>query len=299
MEQSMSKPLVSVVMAAYNAAQYIGPAIESVLSQTYENIELIVVDDGSTDQTLVEIENYKFDSRLRIINQNNSGQTVAKNRGIEASQGSYIAFCDADDLWHNEKLRIQLRKFSEDELIAVVYSDTFLIDELGKNLGSEDKVPFYEGYLLKKLIFDNFIPFGTVLVKRSCIKEFGGFNENYKMGIDWDLWLRISTKWKISFVKEKLYFYRQWQGQMSRNYHGRYQGALLILREFRRCYPNSVTGREYRDAISDIYANYAYHVSLYEGYSKTLIFFIGKSLIFSPFRLATHKRVLRALLRRF
>jgi len=298
MTDKANQNLVSVVMAAYNAEDYVGAAIGSVLKQSYADLELIVVNDGSTDRTAEKIEKYLVDSRVRLITQNNAGQTIAKNRGIEEAQGAYIGFCDADDLWHEEKLEKQLSKIKSDESLAVVYSDTFLIDEKGSSVASSEEVPIYEGNLLEKLLYSNFIPFGTVLVRSSCLSEIGGFNERYRMGIDWDLWLRISTRWKISGVPEKLYYYRQWQGQMSRNYDGRYLGALE-MKEFRQNHPGYAPKNIYVGATSDIYANYAYHVSLYEGYPLKLFVLIAKSIAWSPFRLATHKRVARALLKRF
>ena len=148
-------------------------------------------------------------------------------------------------------------------------------------------------------MFYNFIPFGTAIIRSSCLTQNQGFNEQYRMGIDWDLWLRISVNWQFAFVPEKLYFYREWEGQMSRNYNGRYIGPQTILKNFYSANSNSIRRSLYRQAVSDIYANYAYHISLYEGYNSKLLVMSGKALLWGFDRRATILRVTRALLRRF
>lgn len=299
MLKESKQPLVSVVMAAYNAENYIGAAVDSVLKQSYSNLELIVINDGSTDNTAQELEKYLSDARVSLTTQENSGQTKSKNRGIEKAAGTYVGFCDADDMWHPEKLEKQVEKIQSDSSVGVVYSDTFLIDEEGKPIDSTDSVPCYNGNVLQHLLYDNFIPFGTVLVRNSCLQEVGGFNERYRMGIDWDLWLRISTKWSVSCVPEKLYYYRRWGGQMSRNYDGRYEGALEIFKKFRNDNTALVSKSVYERAESDIYANYAYHVSLYEGYNFKLVYLSAKAIYKGALRKSTYSRIARAWLRRF
>jgi glycosyltransferase involved in cell wall biosynthesis len=293
------KPLVSVIMAAFNAANFIAEAIESVLGQSYENWELIIVNDGSTDNTDFVIQKYLANHKVKYITQKNSGQTRAKNNGIKNSSGKIIGFCDADDYWHPQKLRMQLEILLADSRTGIVYSDIQSINQYGEKIKAGEVLHGKSGYLLEDLLFDNFIPFGSAIFKTECIEEHGGFNEAYRMGIDWDLWLRFSTTWKFGFSPEKLYFYREWEGQMSRNYNGRYMGALTILENFKVQYPNVAGKTTYRKAISDIYANYAYHISLYEGYNWRLLSYSIKALTKGYDRLDTVKRVIRAVLRRF
>lgn len=295
----VSSPYVSIIMAAYNAQSFIAEAIQSLLDQSYKDFEILIVDDGSTDNTRSVITPFLKDSRVKYFHQKNHGQTVAKNRGINESSGEIIAFCDADDYWHKEKLEKQLVLLVADAEVGVVYSDIQAIDETGAPLKSAQTLSGPEGFILSKLLFDNFIPFGSAIIRKNCINEHGGFNENYRMGIDWDLWLRVSTSWKFGFVPEKLYFYREWSGQMSRNYKGRYLGAITILQNFKKSHPDLLNRSLYRQALSDIYANYAYHSSLYEGYTLNLIRLCFKALATGYDRLDTMKRVARALLRRF
>ncbi|PUA27564.1 MAG: hypothetical protein B0W54_13445 [Cellvibrio sp. 79] len=292
-------PLVSIVMAAYNAADFIAEAIESVLNQTYKNIELIIVNDGSKDNTAQIVEKYLPSNKVKYLSQENAGQTVAKNNGIKNASGKIIGFCDADDYWHTEKLEKQLSILFSDEKIGIVYSDIQAINQHGEKIKLTEKLNGKQGDLLNDLLFDNFIPFGSAIFRIECIHEHGGFNESYRMGIDWDLWLRFSTSWKFGFSNEKLYFYREWDGQMSRNYNGRYTGALIILENFKNKYPSFIPQNIYREAVSDIYANYAYHISLYEGYNRRLLKYSIKALATGFTRVETTKRVARALLRRF
>lgn len=291
-------PTVSIVMAAYNAGAYIEQAIASIIAQTYSNFEILIVNDGSTDNTDAVVEKFHSDRRVRYIRQANAGQTAAKNKGIKESQGTFIAFCDADDFWHPEKLAKQLLKF-DDERVGVVYSDIQSVNSSGEHIKTNEVLAGKAGDLLNELLFYNFIPFGTAIIRSSCLAQNGGFNEQYRMGIDWDLWLRISVNWHFAFVPEKLYFYREWEGQMSRNYNGRYVGAQTILKNFYLANSDKVRRSLYRQAVSDIYANYAYHISLYEGYNSKLFTMSGKALLWGFDRKATILRVARALLRRF
>lgn len=291
-------PTVSIVMAAYNAGAYIEQAIASIIAQTYSNFEILVINDGSTDNTDTVVEKFHSDSRVKYIRQANAGQTAAKNKGIKESQGTFIAFCDADDFWHPEKLAKQLLKF-DDERVGVVYSDIQSVNSSGEHIKTNEVLTGKEGNLLNDLLFYNFIPFGTAIIRSSCLAQNGGFNEQYRMGIDWDLWLRISVNWHFAFVPEKLYFYREWEGQMSRNYNGRYVGAQTILKNFYSTNSDKIRRSLYRQAVSDIYANYAYHISLYEGYNSKLFTMSGKALLWGFDRKATILRVARALLRRF
>lgn len=125
--QNMDGPRVSVVIAAYNAEKFVQESLASVLGQSMSDLEVIVVNDGSTDNTL-QIVREIDDPRLRILDQVNGGQTIAKNRGIRESKGHYVGFCDADDRWHPKKLEMQLPVFSKSEQIAVVYSGESNID---------------------------------------------------------------------------------------------------------------------------------------------------------------------------
>ncbi len=230
-----SKPLVSIVITCYNYGHYLESCIKSVLDQTYQNFEVILVDDGSTDNTRNIVEPFLDDSRINFIQQNNCGQANAKNRGIKQSRGAYIAFLDADDMWHSEKLAKQIPLFA-DPKVAVVFSRAMYIDEYGNDLNLEitsfnKYIQPKEGRVLKHLLFDNFIPFSSAVVRRELIKD--GFNEKIKMGIDWELWLKLSINHEFREVPEKLLLYRMGHpGQMSKNMIERFRSTDTILDRF-------------------------------------------------------------------
>lgn len=249
----MKAPEVSIIVAAYNAEKYIGQAIDSILAQTIDDIELIIVDDGSTDRTPDVIRQFD-DARIRGFRQANSGQTVAKNRGIRESTGRYVGFCDADDYWHTRKLEKQLPVFERSPDIAVIYSNEVSIDESGAAL--PDRVDATRrGDVLDDLFVDNFIPFGTALVRRDRLIEVGGFDESLRMGIDWDLWLRLAARYKFDYVPDDLYIYRKWAGQMSTNWRGRYDAAFVIMEKFQREHPGRISSRTRRRAYANTLTN--------------------------------------------
>lgn len=250
----MNTELVSIVIATYNMGEYLCGAIDSVLNQTYENIEVIVVDDGSSDSTSEVIKPYLSHPQVSYFFQENSGQPKAKNKGIELAKGDFIAFCDADDLWCNDKLERQLPLFAKPGNIGVVYSDIGELDENDQLVAEKSsRVECYSGNVIRPLLIKNFVPFGTAIVKRQCLDELGVFNENYPMGIDWDLWLRIATRYEFYHLPEVTYLYRVWDGQMSSNYQGRYQWAIAILENFQQSHPNIVEKKYYQQAWADMY----------------------------------------------
>ncbi len=251
----MPTPLVSVVIATYNSGDYLREAVDSVLSQTVTDLELLVVDDGSTDGTRDLIANVS-DPRVIYIWQPNGGQTVAKNHGVRRSRGEFIGFCDGDDYWYPNKLELQLPKFNQSSRTGVVYSPADTIDEHGKLLGGEIAEKF-SGQVTDELFLRNFVPFGTAMVRRRCMEEVGGFDESLAMGIDWDLWLRISARYHFDYVPQSTYAYRIWSGQMSRNWRGRYSNAFRIMDNFLRQHPDAVAQDVRRRALANTYSNRA------------------------------------------
>jgi glycosyltransferase involved in cell wall biosynthesis len=247
-------PKVSVVIATYNMGQYLGAAIDSVLAQTVGDIEVHVVDDGSTDSTREVIGAYAGDPRLHYHRQANSGQTKAKNLGISKSTGEFVAFCDADDIWTPDKLAIQMPLFEQGEDIGVVYSRKQPIRPDGTALPMPPDVEEHpSGRVTEALFKNNFIPFGTAVVRRKCIDELGAFDERYRMGIDWELWLRISTRYRFQFADTVTYLYRIWPGQMSNNWRGRYEFAFRIMEDFLAANRELVSGSTIREAYAHCY----------------------------------------------
>ena len=288
---------VSVVVANYNMAQFVEQAVCSVLSQTVSPLEVIVVDDGSTDGSRDVIRRLAaIDDRVILIEQGNSGQTRAKNVGLARAVGEFVGFCDADDYWLPDKLERQL-PFFDALSVAVVFSLARRIDSHGSTV---DIVPqaFHTGRVLDQLIVENFIPFGTALVRREAFLAAGGFNERYRMGIDWEAWLRLAVHHEFSCVDDVTYIYRIWDGQMSKNTGGRFEAALQIMRDFRAQNPSVASPDALAQGFAMTYANRAYwHRQSGAGASKVLSDLL-RALRHRPHDVYTWKTALKCVLGR-
>ena len=236
--------MISVVITCYNYGKYIVNCIKSVLDQTYKNYEIVVVDDGSTDNTADAMKGFSSLPNLKYIWQSNSGQAHAKNVGIMNSSGDFIAFLDADDRWCPEKLALQMKCFDGPD-VGVVYCRAKYLDENDHEFAYE-MADYYlqprRGKVTNWLLFDNFAQFSSTVVRKECLDRFGTFDESLKMGIDWDLWLRISTAYKFDYVDDQLFYYRMGHsGQMSKNLEERQRCSDRILERFIDAYPDSVS----------------------------------------------------------
>ena len=258
-------PLVSVVVATYNMGQHLPGAVESVLAQHYGDVELVVVDDGSTDGTPDVMQPYLKDSRVRYHRQKNAGQASAKNAGIRNSTGSLIGFCDADDAWVANKLTLQVPLFAKNEKVGVVYSGVQDMANASSAARPPAKSPKFRGKVTDDLYLNNFVPFGTAVVRRSALERVGPFDERYRMGIDWELWLRCSLHYEFDYVPDVTYLYRVWEGQMSNNWRGRYDHALRIMRDFVERNPGAVSQKTLREAMALTYASRGRARSYLEG----------------------------------
>lgn len=235
------KGLVSVVTATYNMGHYLLLSIASALNQTYKNLEVLVVDDGSTDNTRELMQKFKDERRIHYIYQENKGQAAAKNRGIQESSGEFIAFLDADDIWKPEKIEKQLNLLQKSKKIGVVYSDVEYMDEIGKSVETEPYKKYYSGKVTNQLFIDNFVNFSSAIARRECFERFGVFDERLPMSIDWDLWLRFSLEYEFAFLNEKAFYYRLWSGQMSHNYEKRYKCIMEIMNRFSKAHSDHLS----------------------------------------------------------
>jgi len=201
--------LVSVVIPAHNNGAFVPQAIESVLAQSYRHHEIIVVDDGSTDNTRETLKPYL--GRITYIFQDNRGPAVARNRGVRHSQGAYIAFLDADDVWLEDKLDRQMQFFREHKDVGLVFGELEHWPENGKSIpterfaGSGNVEHSNSGVILKdafKLLLEScYILTSTVVMSRECINEVGVFDESLKAEEDRDLWLRVARKYPIGKIE--------------------------------------------------------------------------------------------------
>ena len=207
--------LVSVIIPNHNYGRYLKAAIESVLGQSYPRHEIIVVDDGSTDESLEVLRSYG--DRIKWFQQSRQGVSAARNRGIQESRGEFVAWLDSDDRWHPEKLARQLVAFDRPS-VGMVYCGRQLIDGEGRWLQTQQ--PRHSGWLLKDIALLRWAqaPGGsTALVRRTCLDRVGGFDPSLSTSADWDFWRRIACAYEIRIVPEPLVSYRQHPSAMHRN----------------------------------------------------------------------------------
>jgi len=210
----MNEALVSVVIPAFNSEQYITECIDSVLIQTYKNIEIIIVNDGSTDNTVNIVNGYNKE-KIKLFHQENSGSAAARNHGVEQASGTWIAFIDADDIWLPDKLQKQLEHCSNRD-----WSHTDLFFQGGiypRHTKTTEFTAKHSGSILKNLLVENSIGTSSVVIKTKIFQELGGFNTNLRALQDWDLWLRVAEKHQACYFDEPLVYYRVHSSSISRN----------------------------------------------------------------------------------
>ncbi len=239
-----TQPLVSVVIPAYNASRFIERTLRSVLNQTYHPLEVIVVDDGSTDDTPAIVQRIAaIDSRLRYYHQTNAGVATARNCGIENSKGEFIAPIDADDLWHETNLTKQVELLANAPAdVGMVYSWSIDIDEDDCLTGNLRISPHY-GNVYPPLLYTNVVGNGSAcLMRRSVLDKVGYYSREFRAQRsegceDWDIYLRIAEKYKVLVVPELLVGYRQAAGSMSTDTDMMDDSRELAFKDIARRYP--------------------------------------------------------------
>lgn len=204
----MKSPITSVVIPAYNAEKTIAETVNSVLAQTFNDFELIIINDGSTDQTLAILQQFT-DPRIQVLTFENSGPQRSRNRGIQHSQGKYISFIDADDLWTIDKLELQIDVLQSNQEAAVVYSWTDVIDE-NSDLLRRGGYPNKKGHVFADLLLGNFLENGSnFLAYTENVKSIGGFDETIVAGQDRDIALSLAAKYSFCMVPKVQILYRK------------------------------------------------------------------------------------------
>ena len=243
-----SLPIVSVVIPMFNVGQYIDQCIQSVLAQTFKNFEIICVDDGCTDDTLYKIARFS-DPRIKLIQQSNRGLSGARNTGIIASRGMYVALLDAKGFWAKEKLALHINHLNTHPNVGVSYCPSLFVNEQGKLMGigqypklidiSEKDIfcrnpvgncsaPVIRRRLLKE------VAFMSLKTGRKCI-----FDEDLRQSEDIELWLRIALmgNWKFEGINTPLTFYRVNEGDLSANLSKQYSYWCLAMKNNQKSHP--------------------------------------------------------------
>ena len=225
---------VSVVIPAYNAADLTVKTVESVLEQTYANIEVIVVDDGSTDNTGERLQPYA--GRIKYIYKENGGACSARNLGIRMAEGDYIGFLDCDDIYLPGKIERSVDYLERRPDFGFVHTPVRFIDE--------EDVPLRvyalpegrrTGRIAKRLLSRNFICNSTILARRSCFGEAGFFDEKLFTHADWDMWLRLAERYKVGYINSPLTLYRRSTNYILRHLEqSKREGLAVLEKAFRR-----------------------------------------------------------------
>lgn len=262
MKQETPAESITVIVPVYNGAPFIIDTLSSIEKQTYLPCEIIIVNDGSTDNTKALIEKFAHDCVIpvRVITKENGGLSSARNTGITASTTPFIAFLDADDIWLPNKLAQQIAKYQSSELknIGLLYCRNEFIDTTGVKDKKAVIIP------LNKNLRGNSYPLilkanevlssgSGVLVKKSVFDDVGVFDENLKYAEDWDMWIRIAQKFEIEYVDEVLVYLRSHPTSMSKNKYAGLVGEIEFFnkwffllenkKEFPKTWPDMLIGR--------------------------------------------------------
>lgn len=254
--------LISVIIPCFNSSEFLSYAIDSALEQSYPNKEVVVVDDGSTDDSAMIAATYK--DKIAVVHQNNAGVSAARNAGISATSGKYLAFLDADDYWHKDFL-LELAQALEKSNAGIAYcgwENTGLTGGRGKPFIPPD----YEADpdKLAKLISSVRWPVHATLMRRSICEEIGGFNPLLESCEDFALWIRAATAHKLILVPKVLAFYRHHGDQMTKNRAKVISDHIEVQEEFLQGHPE-IENKLGRDRIRDLLFGELLHKG-YESY---------------------------------
>lgn len=237
--------MVSVIIPTYNRAHLLGRAIKSGLDQTFQDFELIVVDDSSIDETEQLIKSFQDKRIIYVRHEINLGSNPARNTGLRHANGEYIAFLDSDDEWLPEKLKKQLEIFRKGPEKLGLVSTGYIYEQIP----NEPFLPQYRGNVLKQIIIANIVgSTSTPLIKKVCFKKAGIFDETMPASQDWDMWIRIAQYYDFDFVPEVLVRYHWQTDSISKNIKRLKKAHRLIFKKYKyiiKAFPKKVLLERY------------------------------------------------------
>jgi glycosyltransferase involved in cell wall biosynthesis len=257
MTPTTDAPAVSVVIPAFNAEWCVGRAVDSVLAQRFRDFELLVVDDGSTDGTVAVLARYE--RLLRVVSKPNGGLSSARNAGIRASRGRYVAFLDADDWWLPGKLERQVALMTSRPDLAFCSTAARTEDPAGALLGVWECRAATDSALASIFVVNSFVAGSgsAVLARRDALDRAGGFDESLRSLEDIDMWMRLAAVGGYACIAEPLAVVLKRPDSMSRNLHVMRDAAITVMRKNRRILPPDKRGAFWRFAYAGMLSDYA------------------------------------------
>jgi len=245
-------PLVSTIVPAFNAERYLGLAIDSILDQTYSNIEVLVVDNASTDTTAQVIKGYG--DKVRYLREDTKGPAAARNRGLQESKGEYIAFLDSDDLWLPDKTERQVRFLTEHPEYGIVYSQYEYIDENGELYDNKwGRVCTQTGWVFEDLLRHELqIGIGTMMIRRSSLEEAGNFNEKLITAEDTDLFIRLAKYSQFGHIAGPVARYRSHKESLTKQQgvpRGTFKSLDYLVERYPELHPSKNSVMSYAYAV--------------------------------------------------
>ncbi len=270
----MKKKQVSVITPTYNRASFLPECIHSVLNQSYENWELLIIDDGSTDETKSICETFASkDSRIKYYAQDrNTGPSKARNRAITLAKGEFIAFLDSDDIAKPDRLSLEVEALENCPSASVVYSDLTMIDEIGKELGEFRLIHHDPKNFLPHLYFRMDVILSTVMVRRECF-ETCAFDESLPIQEDYDLCLHLAKKYNVIHLAKSLTYFRRHKVSLSAKKGGFRESELQVvknipMREIEESIKNSTLSADQK---TELYGKILYNREEFEAASQVFM----------------------------
>ena len=275
-------PRFSIVMPAYNASATISDSIRSVQDQTLTDWELLVLDDGSSDDTLEIVRSHaELDRRIRVFSQDNSGPSVARNRGVKESNSDIIAFLDADDFWAPERLQGCMHIFESEPEIGVIFSRTRFMDEHGQQLGTLS--PAFRDLCISQFMAENpACSTSNFTCRREVFEDVGGFAEDLHFAEDQDWLLRVvlDGTWDVCGVNAEWFFYRSCASSQSSDLEQMRRGWEVLMRRALTAYPEKAA-LHHRVAYAPFH-RYLARRALRMGSPSRALHYLGMAIRFEP-----------------
>jgi glycosyltransferase involved in cell wall biosynthesis len=272
------EPAVSVIIPTYNYARFLAEAVDSVLCQTFGDLEVIIVDDGSTDNTPDVVRPYLSDERIRYIRQENKGLSAARNTGIRAARGEFIALLDADDVWLPSKLEKQVHLIGESDDFGLVYCRGEFIGEKGEPLPGID-LPHKEQPTYRDLMYHSLTIPSCVVTRKRIFDEVGLFDETLTSIEDANMWIRILRHHKSAYVNEVLVRIRKHMKSLQTDLSNMERNLLLHVQKCIEMFPELEQDR--REAYFQIYKGLMYLAYMYNK-KKEIVHYYCKAGFLRP-----------------